>query len=387
VFGVRALLLSCALVLSGLVAAPAPSATAGPAVSVIVTLVPSADPGSASRALVGSRGAVTHVYRHAINGFAASVPEGLVSVLRGDARVQRVELDRVVRASDTQAPTPSWGLDRIDQRDLPLDSSYTYGPTGSGVDAYVVDTGILTTHPDFGGRAVHGRDTVDGDANATDCNGHGTHVAGTVGGSAYGVAKSVRLVAVRVLDCNGSGTTSGVIAGLDWVVAHHQAGVPAVANMSLGGSASQALDDAVRRVIADGVTTAVAAGNENTDACRKSPARTAEALTVAASDRNDARASFSNKGDCVDLFAPGVDITSAWLANGSRTISGTSMAAPHVAGVAAQYLTTHPGASPSTVSSAVLARTTKDKISGTDRTCVLILCSIATPNNDLLFSY
>ncbi|MDZ5621591.1 S8 family peptidase [Nocardioides bizhenqiangii] len=384
---IRALLLTCALVATGLVAAPAPPATAGPAVNVIVTLAPSADPGSASRALLGSSGEVSHIYRHAINGFAASVPEALLSVLRGDARVRRIEIDRGVRASDTQTPTPSWGIDRIDQRDLPLNNSYTYGPTGSGVNAYVVDTGILTTHPDFGGRASHGTDTVDGDANATDCNGHGTHVAGTVGGSAYGVAKSARLIAVRVLGCDGSGSTAGVIAGLDWVVAHHQAGVPAVANMSLGGAASLALDDAVRRVIADGVTMAVAAGNENTDACRKSPARTAQALTVAASDRNDARASFSNRGSCVDLFAPGVDITSAWLANGSQTISGTSMAAPHVAGVAAQYLTTHPGASPSEVSAAVLARTTKDKISGTDRTCVLILCSVATPNNDLLVSY
>lgn len=381
---------ACALAAASLVSVPAPQAgaAADPLVDVIVTLAPSADPSAVSADLLGGEpGEVTHVYDHVINGFAASLPQALLTVLRGDARIRRIELDRGVTASDTQSPTPSWGLDRVDQRDLPLSSSFTYGSTGAGVDAYVVDTGILTTHPDFGGRAIHGRDTVSNDNDATDCNGHGTHVAGTIGGTRYGVAKAATLIGVRVLDCNGSGSTAGVIAGLDWVVAHHQAGDPAVANMSLGGSASATLDDAVRRVIADGVTMAVAAGNENTDSCTKSPARTAEALTVAASDRNDARASFSNRGTCVDLFAPGVDITSAWLANGTNTISGTSMATPHVAGVAAQYLGANPSASPTAVGNAILGATTKGKVSGTARTCTLIiLCQPATPNNHLLFT-
>lgn len=390
---IPSLLAAGALALAGLAhapaaqAAPAPSQAAG-LLDVIVTLAPGADADATADALVARKGGqVTHVYEHALNGFAATLTDSLLTLLRGDARVRAVELDRTVRASETQTPTPTWGQDRVDQRNLPLDRAYSYTSTGSGVDAYVVDTGILTTHPDFGGRAIHGTDTVDGDADATDCNGHGTHVAGTIGGTSSGLAKQVRLIGVRVLDCDGSGATSGVIAGLDWVAANHQAGRPAVANMSLGGGASTALDAAVQRVIADGVSMAVAAGNENADACGTSPARVPEALTVAASDRNDARASFSNRGTCVDLFAPGVDITSAWLANGTNTISGTSMAAPHVAAAAALYLATHPTASPSAVSSAIVAATTKNKITGTARTCVLlILCSPATPANHLLYT-
>ena len=390
---IPSVLAACALAVAGIaqtpaaLAAPAPTKAAG-LLDVIVTLAPSADADTTADDLVARKGGqVNHVYEHALNGFAATLTDSLLTLLRGDSRVLAVELDRTVRASDTQTPTPSWGQDRVDQRNLPLDRSYTYASTGSGVDAYVVDTGILTTHPDFGGRAVHGTDTVEGDTDATDCNGHGTHVAGTIGGTSNGLAKQARLIGVRVLDCNGSGATSGVIAGLDWVAANHQAGRPAVANMSLGGGASTALDAAVQRVIADGVSMAVAAGNENADACGTSPARVPDALTVAASDRNDARASFSNRGTCVDLFAPGVDITSTWLANGSNTISGTSMASPHVAAAAVLYLSTHPGASPSAVSTAIVGAATKGKITGTARSCVLlVICSPATPANHLLYT-
>jgi subtilisin family serine protease len=383
----RSTVIAAALALTGgaLVGVQPASAAPSPLVNVIVTLEPGANPGAAASDILGAKN-TTHVFRHALNGFAGTLPQAAVAVLRGDARVRSIEIDRGMRISGTQTPTPSWGIDRVDQRNLPASNSFTYNLTGAGVKAYVIDTGIVLDHPDFGGRAVTGFDAIDG-GSADDCNGHGTHVAGTVGGTQYGVAKGSTLVAVRVLNCQGSGTNAQVIAGIDWVVGNHQAGEPAVANMSLGGSASTAIDQAVGRMISDGVTVAVAAGNENTNACNKSPARTPAALTTGASDRNDARASFSNVGTCVDLFAPGVDITSAWLNNGTSTISGTSMASPHVAGVAAQYLQANPGASPAAVGSAVLAKTTKDKVSGTAGGCVLlIICTPATPNNDLLFT-
>lgn len=320
------------------------------------------------------------VYRRALNGFAGRIPPGLVQQLLRDERVERIEEDAVVHATTTQTGA-TWGLDRSDQRSLPLSTTYAYTSTGGSVTAYIIDTGIRFAHTDFGGRAVSGYDAVDG-GTADDCNGHGTHVAGTVGGAAYGIAKGVSLVAVRVLDCNGSGSTSGVIAGIDWVTGQHAAGAPAVANMSLGGGASSSMDAAVDRSIADGVSYSVAAGNGNfigiaQDACRYSPARVAAAITVGASDKSDKKASFSNYGNCVDMFAPGVGITSAWSTSNTatNTISGTSMAAPHVAGVAALYLQGNPGASPATVRDAIYALSSKGKVT-----------SAKTANNHLLFT-
>ena len=359
-------------------AAPAPASTRA---TYIVTLTPGAVPASVAAQAAGRLGAhVDHVYSSALTGFAVTLPTAVADRLSTLPGVVAVEPDAPVTIGSTDS-TATWGLDRLDQRDLPLSSSYTYSSTGSGVTAYVIDTGIRLSHGDFGGRAVSGYDAVDG-GSADDCNGHGTHVAGTVGGTTRGVAKGVRLVAVRVLDCAGSGTNARVIAGIDWVTADHAAGAPAVANMSLGGGTSTALDQAVQRSINDGVTYAVAAGNGNQagvpqDACKSSPARVTAALTVGATTSTDAPASFSNYGACVDLFAPGVGITSAWYTgdNATNTISGTSMATPHVAGVAALYLQTHATASPAAVSSAVKALTTKDKVPTT-----------RTANNDLLFS-
>jgi subtilisin family serine protease len=291
-----------------------------------------------------------------------------------------VEEDGVVTADTTQSGA-TWGLDRIDQRALPLSGTYTYPTTASAVHAYIIDTGIRFSHSEFGGRATSGFDAVDG-GSADDCNGHGTHVSGTVGGATYGVAKNVHLVAVRVLDCNGSGSTSGVIAGIDWVTADHAPGAPAVANMSLGGGRSRALDDAVRNSIADGVSYAIAAGNGNIfglakDACRTSPARVPEAMTVSATNNLDTKAPWANFGKCVDWFAPGVAITSAWNTGdtANNTISGTSMATPHTTGVAALYLQLHPGATPAQVRDALFAGTSKG-----------VVINSRTANNHLLFS-
>ncbi|HEX6149472.1 S8 family serine peptidase [Nocardioides sp.] len=294
-----------------------------------------------------------------IEGFAAALSDSAVAALRQDPHVAYIEADQRVAIDTTQSPA-TWGLDRIDQRNRPLNNSYTYTPTGSGVTAYIIDTGVLGSHNEFGGRVASGYTAINDGRGTTDCNGHGTHVAGTVGGTTYGVAKQVTIRPVRVLDCTGNGTTSGVIAGVDWVTSHHSAGSPAVANMSLGGGVSTALDNAVNNSIADGVTYAVAAGNESTNACNGSPSRVGAALTVGSTTSTDARSSFSNYGSCLDLFAPGSSITSAWYTSNSatNTISGTSMATPHVAGVAALYLQGNPSASPSTVGNAIVSTST-----------------------------
>ena len=317
----------------------------------------------------------TAIYQHAVLGYAGRLNHAQLAALRVDPTVLIVEKDQQMSIDATQGGA-TWGIDRVDQRTLPLSGSYTYTATGAGVSAYIIDTGIRRTHTEFGGRAVHGFDAILG-LTSDDCNGHGTHVAGTVGGSTYGVAKGVRLVAVRVLACDGTGLTSWVIAGVDWVTGNHAAGRPAVANMSIGGGASPALDTAVRNSIADGISYAVAAGNESENACTGSPAAVAEAMTVGASDQQDRRASFSDFGSCVDWFAPGVDITSAWWLSdtSTNTISGTSMASPHTAGVAALYLQGQPSASPASVRAALFANTTKD-----------IIVDAQSANAHLLFS-
>jgi len=309
-------------------------------------------------------GKITHTYTAALRGFATTMSEADAKKLAADPAVEYVQANTLFHAVVDQPNPPSWGLDRVDQRNLPLNSLYQYSTTASNVTAYIIDTGIRTTHSNFGGRAVWGTNTT-GDGNNTDCNGHGTHVAGTVGGSTFGLAKGVRLVAVKVLNCAGSGTLAGVAGGIDWVTQQHTAGAPAVANMSLGASGSNAtMETAVRNSIADGVTYAIASGNSNSDGCNFTPARVAEAITVNASDINDARASFSNYGTCTDIFAPGVNITSAWMTNdtATNTISGTSMATPHVAGGAALYLAANPSATPAAVASALIANSTPSKI-------------------------
>jgi subtilisin family serine protease len=360
-------------------------ATAAPAPRLarfIVTLRDSvAEPAAVARqhsALTGAR--VHHVYSHALKGYSATLPQAALARLLADKRVAAIELDGIMRASTTQTGA-TWGIDRIDQANLPLNGTFNYIKTGAGVKIYVIDTGIRFTHNQFGGRATSGADFIDGGA-ADDCYGHGTHVAGTAAGSTYGVAKAASLVAVRVLGCDGSGATSGVIAGVDWVTGNHQAGQPAVANMSLGGGTSSSLDNAVRNSIADGVSYTLSAGNGNVlgfaaNACNSSPARVTEAMTISGTRQNDAKISWANYGNCVDWFAPGYQITSAWSTSNTatRTISGTSMSAPHTAGVAALYLQGTPSASPAAVRQALFNLTTKGKVT-----------SANTANNHLLFT-
>ncbi|MFD9357663.1 S8 family serine peptidase [Streptomyces sp. NPDC060031] len=336
--------------------------------SYIVTLNDSAarstaDSGKAVAQRYGAK--IDRTYSAALNGYSVEVSEAQAKKLAADPAVKSVVQNRVFTVDATQPNPPSWGLDRIDQRALPLNQSYAYpDQAGEGVTAYIIDTGVRITHQDLAGRASYGYDAIDNDNTAQDGHGHGTHVAGTVAGSSYGVAKKAKIVGVRVLDNNGSGTTAQVVAGIDWVTQH--AVKPAVANMSLGGGADSALDTAVRNSIASGITYGVAAGNESTDASTKSPARVAEAITVGATTNTDAKASYSNYGSILDIFAPGSSITSSWGTGdtATNTISGTSMATPHVVGAAALYLSQNPASTPAQVRDGLVAAATPNVVTG-----------------------
>ncbi|MEW2332577.1 S8 family peptidase, partial [Micromonospora chersina] len=350
---------------------------------------------TAQRLTARHGGTVARTWRAALRGFELTVGAKAAARIAADPAVAYVEQNHTVSIAGTQTNPPSWGLDRIDQRNLPLNSSYTYPNTAGNVRAYIIDTGVLFGHNDFGGRAVSGFDAVDG-GSADDCNGHGTHVAGTVGGSSYGVAKGVQIVGVRVLNCQGSGTNAQVVSGIDWVTAN--AVKPAVANMSLGGSANSSIDTAVTNSINSGITYAVAAGNgdilgNRQNACNYSPARVASAITVGATQNNDAAASFSNYGSCVDILAPGVNITSAWYtgSTATNTISGTSMASPHVAGAAALVLSANPSWTPQQVRDSLVNNATPNVVTnvgtGTpNRLLYVVNGTTPPPTNDFSVS-
>ncbi len=355
-------------------ASPAGSGGTGNATGrYIVQYAPGTDVAAEVSGLHGQGLAVGRTFEHAIRGAVVTANPAQAAALAKSGRVLSVEPDAPVKVSGTEQPAP-WGLDRADQRALPLSGSYSWTTAGAGVTAYVVDTGILASHTDFGGRVAAGWTAVADGNGTTDCNGHGTHVAGTVAGSTYGVAKSATLVPVRVLDCSGSGYNSDVVAGLDWIAANHAAGP----NLSLGGAASSTVDNAIQAVIDDGVTTVVAAGNSAADACTTSPARVPAAVTVAASDSADKQASFSNFGSCVDLYAPGVSITSDYYTSTTATasMSGTSMASPHTAGAAAVLLSQNPALAPADVAAALVSNATPGVIVG---------ATTGTPNR-LLFT-
>ena len=328
-------------------------------------------------------GRVTRVYRSAIKGMTLQLSDAAVAALRAEPGVLSVEQDHTMSINTTQAGA-TWGIDRIDQRTLPLSGTYVYNADGTGVTVYIIDTGINLTHSEYSGRAFTGIDEVTVGGTAVDCNGHGSHVSGTVGGTTYGVAKKVKLVAVRVLDCSGSGTTSGVIAGIDWVTAQKKAApaVPSAANMSLGGGFSATLNQAVTNSVAAGVVYAIAAGNDGLNACNYSPASTPTAITVGATDINDGFAYFSNTGSCVDINAPGVNITSAWIGGttATNTISGTSMATPHVAGTVALYLQVNPTATAAQVDAALKANASTTSVpAGTTNKFLYSAFITATP--------
>ncbi|MET8685407.1 S8 family peptidase [Streptomyces sp. NPDC004732] len=354
-----------------IVGADRPGAVDGSYIVTFKNSVARADVPASAKALAKEHaGSLRYTYTAALRGFAVRMTEGEAKELAADPTVARVEADAVAYAVDTQTNPPSWGLDRVDQRDLPVDKSYTYDTTASGVNAYIVDTGIRMSHRDFGGRAVSGYDFIDDDSNASDCQGHGTHVAGTVGGGAYGVAKGVKLIGVRVLNCQGTSgdTWAPVLAGIDWVTKN--AVKPAVANMSIGGGKTQSVNDAVATSISSGVAWVVAAGNNNADSCSYSPSSTPSAITVGATNSRDARATGwsngqgSNYGSCLDIFAPGDSIVSSSNAgdSASQTMSGTSMASPHVAGAAALLLAAHPAWTPAQVRDQLVADATSGKV-------------------------
>ena len=366
---VSGLVLSASIAISGASAAPAkfiPAKSKAIADQYIVVLKdgPSINAGFVASE-IGAK--PLFVYDAALNGFAAKLNQGQLKQLQKHPEVAYIEQDAEVSLQTPQEgialqatqTSPPWGLDRIDQHNLPLNGSYSYNSTASNVTVYMVDTGILAGHTQFGGRAAVAYDTVGG--TGVDCIGHGTHVAGTVGGSTYGVAKGARLRGVRVLDCNGSGTLSSVVAGINWVA--NNAVKPAVVTLWPNGPANSTVDSAATNLVNRGIVVVVGAGDNNADACNYSPARASGVITVAASDRNDVRAPFSNYGPCVELYAPGVNITSAWIGGtATNTISSTSAAAAHVAGVAAQYLSTNPSATPSMVSSWIITNATPNVI-------------------------
>lgn len=327
------------------------------------SMVSSAQLNTQAQSMAAATGAeVLAVFGAAINGFAVYADAAEIAAIRANPAVEYVEQVQIFRAIATQQPAPSWGLDRVDQRNLPLDNSFTYPTGGAAVHIYIIDTGILTAHTDFTGRIGAGANFISPSAPTGDCNGHGTHVAGTAGGTTYGIMKTATMHAVRVLDCAGSGTTTSVVNGINWVI--NNAVQPAVSNMSIGGPASTAIDNATNNMVAAGVVSPVAAGNSNANACNSSPSRAANAITVGATTITDARASFSNFGTCLDIFAPGQNIKSDWIGSNTatNTISGTSMASPHVAGAAALYRSFNPTHTATQVANALTSNATAGKV-------------------------